>query len=55
MTSPAQGWLVSFKSTPLDVPACQGLRSYWNGDINFYVNVYMNTFEKARAHCLNHG
>ena len=37
-------WLVSFESNPVYAPSCQ-IR-YWNRDIIFYINSYMDTSEK---------
>ena len=49
MTSPATAWLVSFESTPLDVPACQigSQKSYGNEDINSYISSYINALGEA--------
>ena len=50
LTSLGSAWLVSYESSPLDVPACHkfgGRRFYGNGDINSYTNYYMNASEKA--------
>ena len=54
MTPPTPAWLASFELTPLDVLPWKfrGLRSYGNGDINSYINSYMNILEKAELTAL---
>ena len=49
MTSVPPAWFVSFQSNPLEVPANQVWwhRSYRNGDMDSYINSFMNTLEKA--------
>ena len=43
--SPSTSWLISTQSTPADEFGDH--RSYKNGDINCYINSYMDTLEKA--------
>ena len=47
MTSPAPALLVSFESNIVDVPTCQISRSWKTGDINPYINSYMDILYKA--------
>ena len=47
MTSPVPALLVSFESNIVDVPTCQISRSWKTGDINPYINSYMDILYKA--------